>query len=65
MTMVPSTKPEDKTRKEDSKLKNYDSALKIDDNDSQSKAMILDSSALEGLRGLAALHVLLPSSVPV
>ena len=49
MTMVPSTKPEDKTRKEDSKLKNYDSALKTDDDHSQSKAMILDSSALEGL----------------
>ena len=56
--MVPGPEPEDKNRKEDSKLKIDDSALKTDDDDSQNKTMILDSSTLEGLRGLAALHVL-------
>ena len=57
-TMVTGPEPEDKNRKEDSQLKIDDSALKTDDDDSQNKTMILDSSALEGLRGLAALHVL-------
>ena len=44
--MVPGPEPEDKNRKEDSKLKIDDSALKTDDDDSQNKTMILDSSAL-------------------